>query len=161
MVKSVSCPAVPLTPSGDHYEFDYSSSDLFDVSYSSDKFPPPSLVQARLTHTDKIPYSPFMMTNSGPNFDLPPPTHSHHPPRSPSVTLPITASSESGSAHHPHARGGGKGGNLKLGIAASHANRLSSSEIRDVSTPLPVQTRPKHNFKFNFTSIPQPSAGSD
>jgi len=171
MVKSVSCPATPITPSGDNFghEYDYSSSDLFDisyssmdsdnarsVSYSSDKFPPPALVHARLTHTDKIPHSPFMMTSSGSNFDLPPPTHSHHTPRSP-VTLPITASSDSG-AHHTHGRGGDrKGGNLKLGIAASHAIRLSSSEIRDVSTPLPVQTRTKHNFKFNF----QPTACSD
>ena len=40
-------------------------------------------------------------------------------PRSPSsATLPITTSSDSGIMAH---RGGGKGVNLKLGIATSHA----------------------------------------
>jgi len=185
MVKSVSLPA---SSSGDlgYNDFDYTDSPLFDqsyssmesdnarsVSYSSDKFPPPSLVQARLTHTDKIPHSPFMMTNSGPQFDLPPPSqasshgrhHHHHgghyhqlqqqPPRSPSsATLPITTSSDSGIMAH---RGGGKGVNLKLGIATSHANRLSSSEIRDMSTPLPVHQQKHKPLKFTFTSIPQPA----
>ena len=97
------------------------SDNARSVSYSSDKFPPPSLVQARLTHTDKIPFSPFMMTsNSGPAvFDLPPPPAAaghqpQQPPRSP-LSLPITTSSESGPAR---VKGGG---NLKLGIPASHA----------------------------------------
>lgn len=140
------------------------SDNARSVSYSSDKFPPPSLVQARLTHTDRVPHSPFMMTNSGPNFELPPPPHSHgqhrfhhgghnhhQPLRSPSsTTLPITTSSESGQAHR------GKGVNLKLGIATSHA-KLSSSEIRDVSTPLPVHQQKHKPLRFTFTSIPQPA----
>jgi len=113
---------------------------------------------------ERGPHSSFMMTNSGPQFDLPPPSqgrHHHHqlqqhqPPRSPSsATLPITTSSDSGIMAH---RGGGKGVNLKLGIATSHANRLSSSEIRDMSTPLPVHQQKHKPLKFTFTSIPQPA----
>ena len=99
------------------------SDNARSVSYSSDKFPPPSLVQARLTHTDKIPFSPFMMTsNSGPVFDLPPPASQQQqqpqPPRSP-LSLPITTSSESGGPA-TRVKGGGAG-NLKLGIPATHA----------------------------------------
>ena len=61
------------------------------VSFSSDKFPPPELVHARLHHTDKIPYSPLAMSN----YDMsmpPPPTSTLPPTTSCPLTLPKTTS---------------------------------------------------------------------
>ena len=37
------------------------------------------------------------------------------------------------------------------------SSRLSSSEIRDMSTPLPVHQQKHKPLKFTFTSIPQPA----
>ena len=68
------------------------------VSFSSDKFPPPELVRARLHHTDKIPYSPLAMSNY--DMSMPPPNNqpSMPPPPSTSKTSSTSTTATSSSA---------------------------------------------------------------
>merc|ERR1712020_479869 len=96
------------------------------VSFSSDKFPPPELVNARLQHHgDKVPYSPLAMSNY--DMSMPPPTSkssSTKPPSTTTLTLPKTTSANqilsSGSSHF--------GNNRRNSHKTAH-HRLSSSEI--------------------------------
>lgn len=58
------------------------------VSYSSDKFPPHALVNARLHHADKIPFSPLALSHYDSSIPPPPPSPAGHLPK----TLPSMSS---------------------------------------------------------------------
>jgi hypothetical protein len=155
LIKSVSSASdVGLDYSNEGLDMSYGSFESDhgrSVSFSSDKFPPPELVNARLQHHgDKVPYSPLAMSNY--DMSMPPPTSkstssSTKPPSTTSctaLTLPKTTSANqilsSGSSHF---------GNRRNSHKTAH-HRLSSSEIRDVSTPLPVQAMHYQPLRFNF-----------
>jgi len=122
---------------------------LRSVSYSSDKFPPPSLNLARVSHQDQLPLSPsYSMTGVVPlpNVDMsvPPPSLSAlSPTLSPSALSSPSSSSLSVSFNQAK----------KRAWRIPRSPRISVSEISDMKSPQPVRANnaTNNNIKFSLT----------
>merc|ERR1719154_1074442 len=114
---------------------------LRSVSYSSDKFPPPSLNLARVSHQDQLPLSPSYTAMSG-VVPLPSNVDTSVPPPS----LPTPPPSVSPQLSFNAAK--------KRAWRAQRSPRISVSEIHDMSTPQPVRVNKavNGNIKMSLAS---------
>lgn len=128
------------------------------VSMSSDKFPPPALVQARINHHgERIPYSPGPLTPATPFYDATVP-----PPPSPSSNNQGSSGGGGKGGSSWGSGGGDRGGQQRAKAAKgskNNNNRLgplsipkmsSTSEIPDLATPLPISRLQLPHFQFNL-----------
>ena len=113
------------------------------VSYSSDKFPPPSLNLARVSHQDQLPVTPsYLMTGVVPlpsdvDTSVPPPALPTPPP---SLSSPLTFSMAKQNAWRSQRYS--QFNFLCSSIIRSslfRSPRISVSEIKDVSSPQPIK----------------------
>lgn len=150
------------------------------VSFSSDHLPPQVLRDSVFHHSDKVPYSPLPQSVSASSNCLPSVISNSNatsssnkttnpmiqcdmtvPPPSPMPLLPLQRNLASVSKGSYGKNNKGSGNKARNGNDKSHAkipkpvinissNRFSLSEIRDVSTPLPIEAVKHKNIQFNF-----------
>jgi len=130
---------VPLKRSKDCLPED--DARLRSVSNSSDKFPPPSLSRARVTHQDQLPVSPSY-TGPGVTGVVPLPANVDTSVPPPSLPTPPPSLSPP-----PVSFNMAKKKAWKIG----RSPRISVSEIYDMSTPQPVRGCRASNAQIKFS----------
>jgi len=133
----------PQTISKKVYNRSKESGDVDDrlrsVSYSSDKFPPPSLNLARVSHQDQLPLSPSYTTMSG-VVPLPANVDTSIPP--PPLATPTLSLSPTNASFNQ---------TKKRAWLSQRSPRVSISEISDMSSPKPVRPSKATNGNIKFS----------
>jgi len=139
----------------DDYNTSLESDHGRSVSFSSDKFPPPALVHARIHHGAESGLPPF----SPSSFSVPPPSHlvmtSPESGNGSSSCESNTSSTQRHDLTSPITTTSDKRNGAATTAKPGSLPRLSSGEICDVPTPSPIQNRQFQPVRFNFNSSSQ------
>ena len=134
---------------------------LRSVSNSSDKFPPPSLSRARVTHQDQLPVSPSY-TGPGVTGVVPLPANVDTSVPPPSLPTPPPSLSPPPVSFNMAKKKAWKIGrlivikfhlNLRIYFLLFRSPRISVSEIYDMSTPQPVRGCRASNAQIKYVNV--------